>query len=107
MMATELMVDEIATELGLDPIEFRLRNVLKAGMKNAQGAIADGTQRAEAVLERRLRTHCGPAGSRASRHTKPRTPESIMGLASAASSGDLAMEPKPASPRWNWHPTAA
>jgi CO/xanthine dehydrogenase Mo-binding subunit len=52
LTATELMVDEIAGELGLDPIEFRLRNVLKTGMKNAQGAIPNGTQRAEAVLEK-------------------------------------------------------
>jgi CO/xanthine dehydrogenase Mo-binding subunit len=51
LTATELMVDEIAGQLGLDPIEFRLRNVLKTGMKNAQGAIPHGTQRAQAVLE--------------------------------------------------------
>ena len=47
-----LMMDEIADELGLDPIEFRLRNVLKTGMRSAQGAIPIGTQRAEAVLEK-------------------------------------------------------
>jgi CO/xanthine dehydrogenase Mo-binding subunit len=52
LTATELMVDEIAGELGLDPIEFRLRNVLKTGMKTTQGAIPHGTQRAEAVLEK-------------------------------------------------------
>jgi CO/xanthine dehydrogenase Mo-binding subunit len=52
MTATELMMDEIAGDLGLDPIEFRLRNVLKTGMKNAQGAVPLGTQRAEAVLQR-------------------------------------------------------
>jgi CO/xanthine dehydrogenase Mo-binding subunit len=52
MTATELMMDEIAGELGLDPIEFRLRNVLKTGMRNTQGAIPLGTQRAEAVLEK-------------------------------------------------------
>ena len=52
LTATELMIDEIAAELGLDPIEFRLRNVLKTGMKTAQGAIPLGTQRAEAVLEK-------------------------------------------------------
>ena len=46
------MVDEIAGELGLDPIEFRLRNVLKTGMKNAQGAVPDGAQRAETLLEK-------------------------------------------------------
>ena len=37
MTATELMMDEIAGELGLDPIEFRLRNVLKTGMRSAPG----------------------------------------------------------------------
>jgi CO/xanthine dehydrogenase Mo-binding subunit len=52
LTATELMMDEIAGELGLDAIEFRLRNVLKTGMRNTQGAIPHGTQRAEAVLER-------------------------------------------------------
>ena len=52
MTATELMIDEIAAQLGLDPIEFRLRNVLKTGMKTTQGAIPLGTQRAEAVLEK-------------------------------------------------------
>ena len=52
LTATELMMDELAGELGLDAIEFRLRNVLKTGMRNAQGAIPLGTQRAEAVLEK-------------------------------------------------------
>ena len=52
MTATKSMMDEIAGELDLDPIEFRLRNVLKTGMRNAQGAIPLGTQRAEAVLQK-------------------------------------------------------
>jgi CO/xanthine dehydrogenase Mo-binding subunit len=52
LTATELMADELAAALGLDPIEFRRRNVLKTGMKNAQGAVPDGTQRAETVLEK-------------------------------------------------------
>jgi CO/xanthine dehydrogenase Mo-binding subunit len=52
MTATELMVDEIAGELGLDAIEFRLRNVLKTGMRTTQGAVPDGVQRGEAVLQR-------------------------------------------------------
>jgi len=52
LVATEIMADEIAGALGLDPIEFRLRNVLKTGMKNAQGAVPDGVQRAETVLEK-------------------------------------------------------
>jgi CO/xanthine dehydrogenase Mo-binding subunit len=56
MTATELMVDEIADQFGIDAIDFRLRNVLKTGMRNAQGAIPLGTQRAEAVL-RQARAH--------------------------------------------------
>src|SRR4029077_15755819 len=61
LTATELMMDEIAGEVGLDAIEFRLRNVLKTGMRNAQGAIPLGTQRAEAVLEQ-ARDHALWAG---------------------------------------------
>jgi CO/xanthine dehydrogenase Mo-binding subunit len=52
MTATELMVDEIAGELGLDPIEFRLRNVWKTGMRSTLGAVPHGTQRAEEILQR-------------------------------------------------------
>jgi CO/xanthine dehydrogenase Mo-binding subunit len=68
LTATELMIDEIATELGLDPIEFRLRNVLKTGMKNAQGAVPLGTQRAETVLET-ARTHSLWVGRAARKQT--------------------------------------
>lgn len=50
MAATEMMVDELAAELKLDPIVFRQRNVLKSGMKNTQGAIPAGAIRADEVL---------------------------------------------------------
>lgn len=52
MGATEMMMDEIAEKLGLDPVEFRLRNVLKSGMKNSQGAIPGGAIRADEVMEK-------------------------------------------------------
>lgn len=52
MGATEMMVDEIAAELGIDPIELRRRNVFTSGMKNTQGAIPGGAQRADEVLAR-------------------------------------------------------
>jgi len=51
MAATEMMVDEIAAQLQLDPIEFRLRNVLKSGMKNTQGAVPAGAVRADEILQ--------------------------------------------------------
>ncbi|MER9576545.1 molybdopterin-dependent oxidoreductase [Mesorhizobium sp. M0189] len=42
MAATEMMVDEAAELLGIDPIELRLKNAFKTGMKNSQGAIPGG-----------------------------------------------------------------
>ncbi|GAB2905277.1 molybdopterin-dependent oxidoreductase [Paralcaligenes sp. KSB-10] len=52
MVATELMVDDVAQQLGLDPIELRLKNVLKTGMKNTQGAIPAGAVRADEILRK-------------------------------------------------------
>lgn len=52
MNATEMAVDEIAEMLGIDAIELRLKNVLKSGMKNTQGAIPAGAIRADEVLEK-------------------------------------------------------
>ncbi|MFQ6312150.1 xanthine dehydrogenase family protein molybdopterin-binding subunit [Lysobacter capsici] len=52
MGATEMLIDEIAAELKLDPIELRLRNVFATGMKNTQGAIPAGLQRADEVLKK-------------------------------------------------------
>ncbi|MBY0240394.1 MAG: molybdopterin-dependent oxidoreductase [Burkholderiaceae bacterium] len=50
MAATEMMVDEFAEQLQLDPIEFRLKNALRSGMKNTQGAIPAGAVRVDEVL---------------------------------------------------------
>jgi CO/xanthine dehydrogenase Mo-binding subunit len=52
MAATEMAVDEIAGKLGIDAIDLRIRNVLKSGMKNTQGAIPGGAVRADEVLAR-------------------------------------------------------
>lgn len=38
MSITELMVDEVAAELGMDQIELRRRNAMQAGFENTQGA---------------------------------------------------------------------
>lgn len=56
MGATEMLVDEIAAELQLDPIELRQRNAFASGMKNTQGAIPGGAQRNDEVL-RKCRAH--------------------------------------------------
>ncbi|RXZ42111.1 xanthine dehydrogenase family protein molybdopterin-binding subunit [Crenobacter cavernae] len=52
MAATEMAVDEIAEKLGMDAIDFRLKNVLKSGMKNTQGAIPAGAIRADEVMQK-------------------------------------------------------
>lgn len=50
MPALDTLMDEAARSLGVDPVEFRLKNLMKAGMKNTQGAIPGGMMRAEEVL---------------------------------------------------------
>lgn len=50
MAYIEMLVDEIAQEIGLDPIELRQRNVLKSGMKNTQGASPAGHLRIGEIL---------------------------------------------------------
>jgi CO/xanthine dehydrogenase Mo-binding subunit len=55
MAATEMAVDEIAAVLGLDPIDLRLKNVLRSGMKNTQGAVPGGAIRADEILQKARR----------------------------------------------------
>src|SRR5262249_3413617 len=52
MTATEMLVDEAAELLGVDPIELRLKNAFKTGMKNSQVAIPAGALPTAAILER-------------------------------------------------------
>ena len=51
MVAMELMVDEVAEDLGRDPIELRRINAFRTGNKNTQGAIPGGHLRAAEMLE--------------------------------------------------------
>ncbi|WP_284164770.1 molybdopterin cofactor-binding domain-containing protein [Frigidibacter sp. SD6-1] len=51
MATTEMLVDEIAEALRVDPIELRRRNVFRSGMKNTQGAIPAGHLRIDELLE--------------------------------------------------------
>ena len=52
MSMTELLVDEAAAELGLDAIELRLRNALRPGDPNTQGAVQLGDPRNVEMLRR-------------------------------------------------------
>ncbi|WP_026878591.1 molybdopterin cofactor-binding domain-containing protein [Ignatzschineria larvae DSM 13226] len=50
MPAMDTLMDEAAKLLNIDPVEFRLNNLMKSGMKNTQGAIPGGMMRGEEVL---------------------------------------------------------
>ena len=50
MTATEMLVDEIAAEIGMDPIALRRLNVIGTGMKNTQGAVPSGQMRIDEIL---------------------------------------------------------
>lgn len=50
MATTEMLVDEIADDMGLDAIDLRRRNVIHTGWKNTQGAIPGGALRADELL---------------------------------------------------------
>ena len=52
MTMTEVMVDEIAAELGLDAIELRRRNAQRPGYPNTQGAVPEGDPRNLEMLDR-------------------------------------------------------
>lgn len=50
MPAMDTLMDEAAKLLNIDPVEFRLNNLMRSGMKNTQGAIPGGMMRGEEVL---------------------------------------------------------
>jgi len=52
MSITELLVDEVAAELGMDAIELRRRNALRPGEPNTQGAVQLGDPRLVEMLDR-------------------------------------------------------
>jgi CO/xanthine dehydrogenase Mo-binding subunit len=56
MSAVEMMVDEAAELLGIDAVELRLRNVMRTGMKNTQGAVPAGDLRNDEIL-RKVKAH--------------------------------------------------
>ena len=55
MAATEMMVDEIADQLKIDPIELRRRNAMQPGDANTQGGVAAGDLRLPEMLDRAAR----------------------------------------------------
>ena len=52
MPALDTLMDEAAQILQVDPIEFRLNNMMHSGMKNTQGAIPAGMLRGKSVLKK-------------------------------------------------------
>lgn len=52
MPAFDTLLDEAASILKVDPVEFRIKNLMLSGMKNTQGAIPGGMLRAREVIDR-------------------------------------------------------
>ena len=74
MAYTEMLVDEIAQEIGLDAIELRQRNVLKSSMKNTQGASPSGHLRIGEILEMAAKDPMGPSAPSARPTSRRPTP---------------------------------
>jgi aldehyde oxidoreductase len=72
-VATETLIDELAGKLGLDPLEFRYRNVLRKGDAIATGQVLEASVGIAACLDA-LRPHWAAAKAR-------RTPGRGAGLA--------------------------
>lgn len=51
LSVTEVMVDELAHELGIDPMELRRRNALREGSQNTQGGVQAGDPRIVEMLD--------------------------------------------------------
>lgn len=55
IFANESLMDDVAGELGLSPVEFRLRNILKQGDTSMAGQVfSEHTVSAQEVLEKTL-----------------------------------------------------
>ncbi len=52
MAITEVMVDELADELKIDPIELRRRNAMQVGYQNTQGGVMAGDPRINEMLDK-------------------------------------------------------
>ncbi len=50
MFAMEMLVNEAAADLGIDPIDLRLKNIIKAGQANTQGGVAYSAERYAELL---------------------------------------------------------
>jgi CO/xanthine dehydrogenase Mo-binding subunit len=74
MAYTEMLVDEIAQEIGLDAIELRRRNVLKSSMKNTQGASPSGICASARSWTWLPRMRCGPSAPSARPTSRRPTP---------------------------------
>ena len=51
MSAMEMMVNEVAQILNMDPIEIRKKNAIKIGQANTQGAIPSSTEHYQEILD--------------------------------------------------------
>ncbi|WP_346839517.1 molybdopterin cofactor-binding domain-containing protein [Microbulbifer sp. SAOS-129_SWC] len=88
MNAMEMMVNQAAHELKLDPIELRLRNATETGWRNTQGAVPQVGARYREILER-AREHPMWKERRHRKKTfEERTPGYLLGTGFAIATKD-------------------
>ena len=82
--AYESAMDELAGELGIDPVELRLRNVLHTGSVLPTGQVLTGSAPAREVLERCAADPAARAASRSSGAIRSRIPAARATSAAAS-----------------------
>ncbi|WP_028629668.1 xanthine dehydrogenase family protein molybdopterin-binding subunit [Metapseudomonas resinovorans] len=89
MAATEMMVDEVAARLGVDPIELRRKNVFKSGMKNTQGAIPAGALRLDEILDKAAQHEVWKNRDTRKREEEAKDPDNYYGVGFAICQKDF------------------
>lgn len=80
MTAIELMMDEAAAQLDIDPIELRLRNVMRSGQKNMEGGIPAGSLRAKEILEKAQQHPLWTERNKRKQEFEARNPDKLYGV---------------------------
>ena len=80
MCGLEMMVDELADELGVDAIDLRLRNAMRTGMRNSQGGTPTGTLRIAEVLERAAKHPLWTGRDQRKQDFEQANPSSLLGV---------------------------
>lgn len=83
--AMEYLVDDVAAQLGFDPIELRRKNAMRTGYRNLTGAVPVVTIRSEELLDRLARAPLWSARQQDRRSFEAANPNKAYGVGVACS----------------------